>query len=346
MKVGIITYYWSNNIGALIQSISLKNFLSKNFSNDDFQFEKYLPKNLILREKKSQLKTLNPIKFIKAINKNLSLSDWKKNTAKLPMYSQIKDKFNKDIYIYGSDEIWNYKNPFFKLDNYFFGHNNEKIKIAYAISIGNLEFNQNNIPDLVKKNICSFKKIIVRDENTYNFVNLITQKKPFIGCDPSLLDTPDILLGNASCFSYLPKKNNYLLIYGIFFSKNQIIKIKNYAKKNSLKIISISYYNIWANKNILNVNPNDFVYLIKNSKIVVTSMFHGIMLSYKYQKNFWYSEDPYRKNKIDFFLRKFNLEKRHLNFLCTKDLDYLNNENEYNEWIYESKYELLSSFKK
>jgi len=75
-------------------------------------------------------------------------------------------------------------------------------------------------------------------------------------------------------------------------------------------------------------------------------MFHGIMLSYKYQKNFWYSEDPYRKNKIDFFLRKFNLEKRHLNFLCTKDLDYLNNENEYNEWIYESKYELLSSFKK
>ena len=218
MFIKIFTFHNTINIGAILQSRILKDFVEK----ETFlytEFDNFQPKKTLHAEYIKPLITKNFYKFKNTIHKNFKIYNWKRKLNKNYSRNLEKKDTKNFVSIYGSDEIWNYKNPFFKLDNYFFGNNNEKIKIAYAISIGNLEFNQNNIPDLVKKNICSFKKIIVRDENTYNFVNLITQKKPFIGCDPSLLDTPDILLGNKSYFSYLSKKNNYLLIYGIFFFK-------------------------------------------------------------------------------------------------------------------------------
>ena len=77
MKGGIITYFWSNNIGALIQCISLREFLNKKLPID-FEFENYMPNELVVREKISQTKTYNPVKFIKAYKKNLYLDNWKK----------------------------------------------------------------------------------------------------------------------------------------------------------------------------------------------------------------------------------------------------------------------------
>ena len=227
MRAGIITFFWSNNIGALIQSISLKEFLNNNFEKIEFEFENYTPKELVLREHKSQLKTLNPIKYIKALKKNIYLDKWKKGTAELPNYDYHKENkiFDKNLYIYGSDEIWNYDNPFFQYDEYFFGSKNNKVKIAYATSIGNLNFTLKSIPEDIKKNIKSFSNIIVRDKNTCDFVNFITNKKPFIGCDPSLLITPRLLSGESSSYYNILKEDNYILVYGIFFSNKQIKEI-------------------------------------------------------------------------------------------------------------------------
>ena len=75
-------------------------------------------------------------------------------------------------------------------------------------------------------------------------------------------------------------------------------------------------------------------------------MFHGVMLSYKNKKNFWYTQDPYRKNKIEFFLKKFDLKKRNLEVINNEDMQYTKNENNYNDWIDESKNRLLDTFKK
>ena len=345
MKAGIITFFWSNNIGALIQSISLKEFLNNNFEKIEFDFESYTPKELIFRENKSQLKTLNPIKYIKALKKNIYLDKWKKETAELPNYDYHKENkiFDKNLYIYGSDEIWNYDNPFFQYDEYFFGSKNNKVKIAYATSIGNLNFTLKSLPEDIKKNIKSFSNIIVRDKNTCDFVNFITNKKPFIGCDPSLLITPRLLSGESSSYYNILKEDNYILLYGIFFSNKQIKEIKNYSKKNNLKIISVSYYNSWADKNFLSINPNDFIFLLKKSKIIITSMFHGIILSYKNKKNFWYSNDPYRKNKIEFFLDKFNLNKRMIDNIDSSEINYNSLQNKFDDWIDESKEKLLAS---
>jgi len=346
MRAGIITFYWSKNLGALIQALSLKNFIEIEFSNIKVDFEKYLPKDLVLRENKSQLNTKNPIKWIKAKKKKSYIEKWKINVAKMPLPSFEKNEFNKDLYIYGSDEIWNYDNPFFKFDEYFFGDKNLNIKIAYAVSIGNLKFNINNLSEKIKNNILSFKNITVRDKNTFDFVTSITKKTPYIACDPSLLISPEIISGKNSKYESYHFKKEFILIYGTYFSSKEIIEIKKYAKLNNLIILSLSYYNIWADKNLLDIDPNDFIFFIQKSKKVITSMFHGIILSYKNKKNFWFSKDPYRENKINFFLNKFDLNDRNLNLLNEKDINYEANENQFNDWIEESKNNLVKDFKK
>ena len=59
-------------------------------------------------------------------------------------------------------------------------------------------------------------------------------------------------------------------------------------------------------------------------------MFHGIQFAVKYNKKFWYTIDPYRKNKLDFFLKFLNLENRILkptiNYDDVIDYSFINTE--------------------
>ena len=49
-------------------------------------------------------------------------------------------------------------------------------------------------------------------------------------------------------------------------------------------MISVGYNNIWLEHNHLDLNPTTFYNYIKNSKVVFTSMFHGVMFSTKLAK--------------------------------------------------------------
>ena len=343
MKIGIITYYWSKNIGALLQAYSLKRFIKEQNKNLEVTFNNYQPKKLIKREHQSQLKTLNPIKYIKALSKNKNLSTWKSTFAKFPSPDTTSAKFNDDLYFYGSDEIWNYQNSIFKLDLHFFGEGHNKIKIAYAASIGNLNINLiNNIPDQIKINIKKFEKISVRDNNTNTFVEKITGKKSKLVCDPTLL--VDFFSNKEKLLNFTHEKK-YILVYGRYFSKNEINKIKDFSNKNNLNVLSVSYYNLWADKNILSVNPNEFIYLVQGAELIFTSMFHGVILSFKYKKNFWFSKDPYRENKLSYFLNKFNLFFRSIENFSKQEMNYTVYDSELKNWIEESKEFIIDSIK-
>lgn len=71
MKAEIITYYYSNNYGAVLQAESLKKFVTSN-SNYSVTFSKYTPKRLFFREHYKPL--LKKIFFISFnLSKNISL---------------------------------------------------------------------------------------------------------------------------------------------------------------------------------------------------------------------------------------------------------------------------------
>jgi len=347
MKINIITYHWSNNLGALIQSLSLKKFLETNFKNS-IEFNYYLPERLIKRERNSQLNLQNFSFLIQIIQKKIKLFYWKKKIANLVVSKKKPFSFNNDIYIYGSDEIWNYANPFFGFDPYFFGEFNNQKKIAYGCSIGNAEVKvkSNKIFEKIKKNLDTFKAISVRDQKSSDFVKNLLSLKPDIVIDPCFLSNPEILLSDRSVYKNKYQKKDYLLIYGDYFNNNQIQDILNFSKTQKLEIISVGFINKWVNNNIIKANPTDLIFFIQNSKYVITSMFHGVMLSYKFKKQFWYSEDPYRKNKLEYCLEKLELKKQQLNNLGVNQIDYKNNEIEFNLWKKNSSDFLINNINK
>ena len=78
MKINIITFHWSNNLGALVQSLCLKKFLNENFKNT-IEFNNYLPGRLIKRERNSQINLKIPLFNSGNSKKKLIFTFGKKN---------------------------------------------------------------------------------------------------------------------------------------------------------------------------------------------------------------------------------------------------------------------------
>jgi len=66
-------------------------------------------------------------------------------------------------------------------------------------------------------------------------------------------------------------------------------------------------------------------------------MFHGVMLSYKYKKQFWISEDPYRVNKLSYFVQYLDLKNRYLESFGSNEINYTINNNKMYDCINLSK---------
>ena len=62
-------------------------------------------------------------------------------------------------------------------------------------------------------------------------------------------------------------------------------------------------------------------------------------------KNFWFSNDPYRKDKLDYFLKELSLNKRTIkeNSNFDEEIDYTILENKLKKWKISSKEFLLDS---
>tara|TARA_B100000965_G_C19511880_1_gene722319 strand:- start:116 stop:1153 length:1038 start_codon:yes stop_codon:yes gene_type:complete len=341
MNIKIATYFYGNNYGALLQCYYLKKFLEDNFKDKKIDFFKYQPKKLIFREEYSPILKKNPIKIIDGILRFRRLSMWKKkNISFKPIYEKYEDKVNKGISVYGSDEIWNFSNPFFGYDDFFFGKYDKNYKISYAASFG--AANKEKLSLSIKKEINDllnkFSYLSVRDEYSRNMLKKIFNIDSEIVLDPVFF--------NQDQLDKIKNKNekDKCIIYGNFFSKFQIKKIIDYCKSKNLKIVSIGYYNNWAKSNII-MNPFEFLDEIKKSKIIFTSMFHGIQFGIKFKKNVWFSVDPYRANKLDYFLNKLNLKKREIkeNSNFDEEIDYIKIEEIINNWKMFSKEFLINS---
>ncbi len=336
--IEIVTYHKTTNYGALLQSLSLKEFIEK-ISNSNVKMCEYHPEKLIFAECYRPLITKNLKKFLQTLKKNLEIYFWYRDAFK----SKKKDESSK-FYVYGSDEIWNFTNAYHGYDPYYFGKDNNLNKISYAASIGRSSFN--NIKDNLRNEITNclnkFNHISVRDHNSFNFVNKLTGIKPSIVLDPTLIHTPKIL--ESEKYIKFKVNKNYIVVYGTVFSDEQKRLINNFSKRRKLDIISVGYYNNWIKKNYLGLNPTNFIDVIKNSSFVFTSMFHGVMFSVKYSKQFLLSMDPIRKNKIESFINSLNLNNRIFeNQIIEDEIDYYQIYKKLNPLIIESQKFLIDN---
>lgn len=195
-----------------------------------------------------------------------------------------------DAYVAGSDQIWNTdmdngKEPAYYLD---FGSKETK-RISYAASFGISKIDP-DLKNFIKQNLKNFDAISVREQTGIN----ILQDLEIIGelvLDPVfLLDKTkwNQLALSAKKYPKI-KENNFILVYD-FMNDDRIKQMAHKIKtEKNLPIVSINDYTPmdYADININNAGPLEFLNLINNANVIISSSFHATAFSIILEKEFY-----------------------------------------------------------
>lgn len=300
MKVGILTFHDGINYGAFLQVYSLKRVLEAkgydveiiNYKGLTFWFKEYV--HFIKKDFKLFSNFSKIVRFSKIHKEYLNMTSFH---FKLSLM-----KGSYDCVYFGSDEIWNINNPGFGMDLSYFGKGVETRKISYAPSFGATKDSDNKLPQLLPY-LNEFEKISVRDYNSKYIVDSLVGK----GKSELVLD-PTLLIEQDSIVSSIDFKEKYLLLYAsVNLSEPYIRDICSYAKKNNLCIVSVGFEHRFADYNFTDIDPFEWLGFIKNAEAVVTTMFHGSLLSVVFGKPLSIILTNYRIQKFSYMLDVLNM---------------------------------------
>ncbi len=330
MKIGILTFHRAHNYGAVLQAYALQEILKKEGHDVEIidyrqqYIERY--KYLFLINKcfikgslyKSIRSTFYQIKnipkkiiqkrnFIDFTNRNLNISKLISNNSK-----EIPN--NYDLYIHGSDQIWNPKMFGGQYDPVFFG--NYKVlsgkKISYAASFSFEELN-NQSKQTFKHYLKNLDSISVREKELVSLISEFTSKTIYDVLDPTLVANINIW----DKIAIKPKEKKYVLIYQVKYNKLTEQMAQKIASIKNLEILDINKYG--------NIPIGLYIGLFKNANYIITTSFHGTAFSIIFNKPFYsIALGSGSDMRIKSLLKKINLEMRFVNNIpkTINDLDY------------------------
>lgn len=277
-KIGVLTFHWAANYGAVLQAYALLKYLNDN--GYDAEDVDYRPLRVMAKLKFFELY----LRKIENIKRSLKINTFPKKFLKLSKhkyynYSELHRTNGKyDVLICGSDQIWNEsflmtaeKNP---VPSYYLGFADDKTeRISYAASFGTNALSEN----LKKYGVAELKKysaVSVREENA---VELLKNEgvDAVAVCDPTLLVEPeDYYAITDSC-----KKCDKVDVFNFMLRKG----------RESTDKTDMYVRNKYSDKKLFNnriVTVEQWLYSIKNSDFVVTDSFHCTVFSILFHKPF------------------------------------------------------------
>ncbi|MBR1654222.1 MAG: polysaccharide pyruvyl transferase family protein [Clostridia bacterium] len=324
-SIKILTFHRAVNYGAILQTYALEKTLTKlgynanvlDYRDNDIELPfkinnykgmpfnkkiKKLIKNLIFYKKIKQRNS----EFEKFINQNLRITESVNNEAEI-----LKMEQSGDVYITGSDQVWNTSITKGLSDIYTLNFKSSNKKISYAASVGNIGYIEENVSEF-KNKISQIDKISVREDDARETLEKLLDKDVVTTLDPTLLLSKDDWQELVKEKQYTEKEK---YIFSYFVTKDEEeIKIVNYlSKKTGLRIIHTELINPgYKNviKTIFNSGPINFLVNIKNAEYVVTTSFHATVFSIIFNKNFFVI--PHKKTgaRVTNLLKKLGLQDR------------------------------------
>lgn len=325
--VGVITFGNYNNYGAILQSYALQKHI-KQFGHKGEIIDytcSYIsnPFALVnLKEKGLFNYIYSVIGCICYLPRKRKCDQFRKNMT----YSEPVDRNNVnklsdryDLYIAGSDQIWDYK-----LTNrdtsYFLDFVKSGKKCSYAASIGE-HMPPSEIADSYKKLLSDFDEIIIREEYGADIVEKLMGKRPKTACDPTLLLTGD----EWAELAIDPKESGkYILVYQLGINPEIVGFVKKLKKKTGLKVIYVPFplIGLLECKMKIAIGPKEWIGLFKNAEYVVSDSFHGIVFALLFNKKFFAKYDGHHTNRrVEELLKKLNLLHRTMDIDEAKLLD-------------------------
>lgn len=188
-----------------------------------------------------------------------------------------------DIYIVGSDQVWNNDPLLNGWDAAFFlrfGTNNTR-RISYAASFGSTK----ECPDIMQDWIKTLDAVSIREESSFSLLKdagIIAE----IVCDPVFLLSKEEWISNLT-LRYAPQ--DYVLIYNLSGNNHTMIRqAKKLAAKRNLKIHYIATeHKLRGVQNIKGVGPKNFLEEILNAAYIFSDSFHATAFSLIFNKRFF-----------------------------------------------------------
>ena len=321
MRIGIVTYWEaSDNYGQLLQCYALQRYLRLQ-GHDAFLIRYTFKKHLIFRIKTILLPLVCIISFFvskekyqkykflcrerKSKKHNSVLNRQRQFELFRQTYLSVSDKIYyslsalrrnppaADIYICGSDQVWNtfilkkYGAP------YFLNFGNEATKrIAYAVSAGGRRLSQQE-KDRVSRFLTRFTAISVRDSATKNLCCDCGRQDAVITVDPTLLlpvsEYQNLL--SKDCHYKAP----YIFIYALnVFSGDELHweEMAPYVKNHRLEVRIVYGSGYCSARELLpqycgmQATIPEWLSLVTYATAMVTTSFHGVIFAIKMNKPF------------------------------------------------------------
>ena len=313
--VGIITTFRQSNFGSVLQAFALQ-FIINSLGYESKVIDYKYP-NVFHRARCSRFKKSAPLTFmrrLKLVAKSMLehlgmrtipkmkllngfISKEMSCTNQYPTHESIHNNPPKfDIYVSGSDQIWNPNTMFGDMTYFFdFAPDGSKI-ISYSSS-----FSCDSIPEQYiqqyKYYLQRYCAISVREQNGCKLVEELTGRKDAkLVLDPTLLLKKEdwMVYANKSRKLKLPQK--YILCYMLAYTYNpeeKMIDLLKFAQqKYKLPIVSLSHIRQWDGGTFIRIENNqsvgnyEFLQLIDKAEMIITSSFHGTSFAINFGKPF------------------------------------------------------------
>lgn len=196
-----------------------------------------------------------------------------------------------DVVVIGSDEVWNFRHPWYGNKTIFFGEGlRTKRLVSYAASFGNHSA-EDGIDSFWAERLARFDAIAVRDENGRRLVQQGLGVEPALVLDPCLQFPPPTV-------EPAREQSPYLAVYGHGFPGWYVAALQGWARTTGVRLVSIGYRNDWADEQRIEAGPDEFSALIAGADAVATNFFHGCVFALHHQRPFVSAPSAYRFNKI------------------------------------------------
>lgn len=312
MNIGILTFHWATNYGAVLQAYALQTYLEsqshevKIVNYKPRQYDETLYKFLRYRKFLNFREYLNTQKREKVLiefrNSHLNLTE---RVYTCDTVSKIASQF--DMIISGSDQV---ANPSFLMSGegrgvvsptYFLGFPYEGRRVGYALSFGCVVY-----PDeackMASRYIGTFDYISVREASGVDIVKSMGRE------DVEVVPDPTFLMGSSfynSLADECQKHNTVTYIYSFFIRHiaNRKTDINNTLKEKTV---------LWNNEDG-DYTIQGWLSKIKHSEFVLTDSFHCVVMCLKLHKPFVVITEKEgnvgMNDRLYTLLGKMNLEK-------------------------------------
>lgn len=280
-KIGLLTFHDEPNYGAFLQTFALSECL-KNYGYNvvviDLRIKNNFPYGFIV---KNIAPLINYQIFEKPRKKYLNRSEKKYFSSE-----ELKKNFPIcDVYVLGSDQVWNKSITEDLFYSYFFDFLPDSIpRLAFASSFGVAKLDlsaeeASNITKLMKK----FSAVAVREHSAIGLC------KDYCNINAKLVVDPTFLINDYSVLTGKIKRTNGGGAVCFKFTKGQLFYefLSNFKKANN---IDVSVLNktlpLKDIKNIPLPSIKKWIKSIVESDIVITDSYHALCFSIIYKKQF------------------------------------------------------------